>query len=334
MIATTRARRRATKALCGLLVVAGLSVGALTYSSASARSTRPAGAGSKIAFSRTENPLPGTEESNQGEIWVMNGAGTGQRRLTCNDTFDLGAVWSPDGKTIAFYSYDADNPAAGAHVNFIPADDGDCTDQMPLNVNMQSRFPSWSVSGKIAFDNSSGPTSPSDIWVVNPDGSGLQNLTNNPNDPAARNIRPAWSPDGQKIAFVRNGVIYVMNADGSDQTPLTGGGAPAWSPNGQQIVFQRAVSGGGTEIYTMNANGTGQTQLTTKLIFPDGQVQRNQDPDWSPDGSQIAFMRDDASQTFQVFVMNADGSDQTPLTELPSENSHPGWRPLETRDSQ
>jgi Tol biopolymer transport system component len=45
-------------------------------------------------------------------------------------------------------------------------------------------------------------------------------------------------------------------------------------------------------------------------------------------------MRDDATQTFQVFVMNADGTDQRTLTDLPSENSHPGWRPLETSGSQ
>jgi TolB protein len=330
MTATTHVPKRAMKTLTGLLAVAGLTVGMLTYASAPARSNPPAGLDSKIAFTRTENPLPGTEESNQGEIWVMNGDGTGQRRLTCNDTFDLGAVWSPDGKTIAFYGYDVDNPAAGAHVYFIPADDGDCTDQTPLKVDGQSRFPSWSASGKIAFDDSTGPTSYSDILVVNPDGSGLRNLT--ADQAAARNIRPAWSPDGEKIAFVRNGEIEVMNADGSDPTTLTGGNAPAWSPNGQQIVFQRAVGGGNTEIYTMNADGTDQTPLTTKLVS--GQVQRNQDPDWSPDGRQIAFMRDDATQTFQVFVMNADGTDQRPLTDLPSENSHPGWRPLETSGSQ
>jgi TolB protein len=313
------------KPLIGLLVVAGLSVGILTYSSAPARSTTPDGLGSKIAFTRTEVAQPGTEESNQAEIWLMNGDGTDQRQLTTNGTFDLGAVWSPDGKTIAFYSSDVDNPAAGSHVYLIPAGGGE--QQLLLNApgeaDMQSRFPSWSSNGKIAFDN--GSQTSGDIYVVNPDGSGLQNLTN---DPTARNIRPDWSPDGQKIAFARSGDIYVMNADVSNPglTPLTGGGkdnAPAWSPNGQKIVFQRAVGGGNTEIYTMNADGTDQTALTTKL--PSGQAQRNQDPDWSPDGRQIAFMRDDPTQTFQVFVMNADGTDQKPLTELPSENSHPGW---------
>lgn len=338
MTATVHARRRAMKALIGLFVLAGLTVGALTYSSAPARSvTTPDGLGSKIAFTRTDAAQPGTEESNLAEIWVMNGDGANQRPLTCNNTFDLGAVWSPDGKTIAFYGSDVSNPSAGAHVYFIPADGGDCSAQQPLNVdagdcgaqlpldvNMPSRFPSWSSSGKIAFDDG-GPTS-GDIFVVNPDGTSCTNLTQDPN---ARNIRPDWSPNGQKIAFVSHGHIYVMNADGSDPTPLTAGSdnAPAWSPNGQQIVFQRSVGGGNTEIYTMNADGTDQTPLTTKLA--NGQVQRNQDPDWSPNGRSITFMRDDANKTFQVFVMNADGSDQRQLTGLDpgdlSENSHPGW---------
>jgi Tol biopolymer transport system component len=324
-------RRRATKALIGLLVVAGLSAAVLKYSSAPARAvTTPAALGSKIAFTRTEIALPGAEDSDLGEIWVMNGDGTDRRRLTHNDTFDLGAVWSPDGQTIAYYSAD---PVAGPHVFLIPAD-GSQQDGQPLNVAGTSRFPSWSSRGKIAFDN--GDMTSGDIYVVNPDGSGRQQLTFNPE---WRNIRPDWSPNGQKIAFVsrRNDGsdrIFVMNADGSDVNQLTSvtkpiaDNAPAWSPDGQKIVFQRnlGVGNGKTEIYTMNADGTDQTRLTNY----EG---RDQDPDWSPDGRTIAFERDAepiANQTLQVFVMNADGSDQRQLTGLdypgdPSENNHPGW---------
>jgi Tol biopolymer transport system component len=331
MTANTPAKRRAAKALIGLLVLAGLSAGALTYSSAPARAvTSPPGLGPKIAFTRTDVALPGTEDSDQAEIWVMNQDGTDRRRLTHNKTFDLGAVWSPDGHTIAFYSAE---PVTGPHIFFIPADGGS---QRPLKVDGPSRFPSWSSQGKIAFDN--GDMTSGDIYVVNPDGSGRQRLTFNPE---WRNIRPDWSPDGQKIAFVsrrNNGSdrIFVMNADGSDVTQLTSvtkpiaDNAPAWSPDGQKIAFQRNLGAGNgkTEIYTMNADGTDQTRLTNY----EG---RDQDPDWSPDGSTIAFARDAepiATQTFQVFLMNADGSDLRQLTGLdfpgdPSENNHPGWGP-------
>jgi hypothetical protein len=87
-------------------------------------------------------------------------------------------------------------------------------------------------SGKIAFmSNRDGN---SEIYVINQDGSGLVNLTNNPAD----DVYPAWSPDGSRVAFVSgrdgNYEIYVMNADGSDVTRLTNNPAddeyPAFSP--------------------------------------------------------------------------------------------------------
>jgi Tol biopolymer transport system component len=319
------------KALIGLLVVAALSLVGSAHSSAPEHGQRlslstpgsaPGGLGAKIAFTRVEDALPGSADSNEAEIWVMNGDGTGLRRLTHNGTFDLGAVWSPDGKTVAFYGADVDVDLP--HVFLIDAEGGE---QTPL-TEMRSRWPSWSASGKIAFDNG-GPTS-GDIFVINPDGSGLERVTNSP---AARNIRPDWSPDGQKIAFTSrrdgNDEIYVMNADGSDPTRLTNNtfsdNAPAWSPNGKKIVFQ-SNRDGNDEIYTMNADGTDQTRLTNY-------AGRDRDADWSPNGRTIAFERDAepiANLTVQVFVMNADGTDPTQLTGLqppsdPSENGHPGW---------
>lgn len=65
----------------------------------------PADLGSKIAFTslRDDVTILGSDERLEAEIWVMNGDGSEPRRLTYNDTDDLGAMWSPDGKTIAFY---------------------------------------------------------------------------------------------------------------------------------------------------------------------------------------------------------------------------------------
>jgi TolB protein len=106
---------------------------------------------------------------------------------------------------------------------------------------------------------------------MNADGSGQRNLTRNP----AFDQNPAWSPDGQKIAFVRvvgrrvgnnrNLEVYVMNADGSGQRNLTrnpaGDGHPVWSPDGEKIGFI-SNRGGNRDIYVMNADGSGQRNLT------------------------------------------------------------------------
>ena len=73
-----------------------------------------------------------------------------------------------------------------------------------------------------------------EVFIMNPDGTGQTNLTNNP----AADFLARWSPDGSQIAFVSgrdgNVEIYVMNADGSGQTNLTRNAAadnsPAWKP--------------------------------------------------------------------------------------------------------
>jgi len=84
------------------------------------------------------------------------------------------------------------------------------------------------TKGLIAF--SSQRDGYNEIYVMNADGSGLTNLTNN----SADDWSPAWSADGAKIAFSSdrdgNAEIYVMNADGSGQTRLTNNSADDWSP--------------------------------------------------------------------------------------------------------
>lgn len=153
-----------------------------------------------------------------------------------------------------------------------------------------------------------------EVYLLSADGTTLTNLTNNPDSDGD----PAWSPDGQTIAFSsrRSGSsqIYLMNADGSGQVQITSGGGshPAWSPDGNKIAFDA-----GDEIYVMSPDGSAITQLTTT---------GGSTPAWSPDGSRIAFMGGGDFDT-DIFVMDADGSDVTRLATAPGVDANPNWSP-------
>jgi WD40 repeat protein len=129
---------------------------------------------------------------------------------------------------------------------------------------------SWSPDGsKIVFEKSDRTTFDSDIYVMNADGTGQSNITQNADN---LEISPDWSPNGQRIAFVRIFCIpdcsiykiYSMNADGTGQTDLGSGEEPSWSPDGRKIVYSwtggiRCTAGG---MSLMNADGSGDTSLT------------------------------------------------------------------------
>ena len=169
-----------------------------------------------------------------------------------------------------------------------------------------------------------------DIYVMNADGSDPTRLTDNP----ASDNWPSWSPDGGRIAFHSNRDdpdpnddehfwdIYVMNADGSDQTRLTDGSAwdsyPRWSPDGQRIAFQSYIDGN-WEIYAMNADGSGRTRLTDNPASDDG-------PSWSPTGQSIVFYSD-RDGNGEIYAMSADGSGLTRLTDNPAADLYPSWSP-------
>jgi Tol biopolymer transport system component len=208
----------------------------------------------------------------------------------------------------------------------------DGSDKHRLTDNDRTDFdPAWSADGSQLAYSSSGADA--DVWVINADGTGDHDVSNDPDGP---DIQPAWSPDGMQIAFVKQNfdgtsAIWVMDSDGGNQRQLTDDSSinvrPNWSPDGTKIAFPSSRSGS-FELYTIASDGTNRRRLT----FTDSIQEDN--PNWSPDGSMLAF---DAcmSPTYpcpgspnnEIFSMRADGSGRRRLTNDPSIDANPAWSP-------
>ena len=257
--------------------------------------------GSKIAFGRIR--ADGEEV-----IVAMNADGTAQRRVgAAEGTFP---VWSPDGTRIAY----AGDPFRDDSI-YVVTLDGGATRRIAADAG---RFGlTWSPDGtQIAYGLTDG------IALVRINSSEKRVL---PTDSGKDPWRPAWSPDGSRIAFLSNG-LYVTNVDGSGETKLAdadGPPTPKWSPDGRQILFGRD-----DQIYLINADGSGERRLTHSAWGEQFDA-----PVWSPDGSRIAFLRGRFSSFAEndVWVMKADGSGShvlaTPLALDGLGGDSPSWVP-------
>jgi subtilisin family serine protease len=210
-----------------------------------------------------------------------------------------------------------------------------------------------------------------DIFLVNPDGTNVVNLT----DTAGDDTRPAWSPDASRLAYTclrqPDGSIKapqricVRNADGTGFAVLSNTFAddfgPAWSPDGRQIAFTSSTPGFQSVVTIMNADGTGRIPI---LVFSGAA-----NPDWSPDGFSLVFETGNSIWIFgritqtalrltngtgdfrprfspdgskivfqsnrdgqaEIYVMSSDGTMQMRLTNNSAADTAPAWSPDGTK---
>lgn len=237
-----------------------------------------------------------------GQVRVLYTDGTGDVRVTPPVQDVQGWDVAPDGRSIvAMYGSTALNGGPfygkvdGLRVNIDPYA------ETPLAHIMNT--PTWSRDGrKIAFTRSQANLE-TDLYVMNADGSGVQQLTNLP----GFLTQPVWSPDSRTILFVHadSGVAHLwkVNADGTGVQRLptsTRAENASWSPDGTRIAFDD-----NRDVWVMNADGSGATRITDAC--PSGSACDYTDwlmfPTWSPDGTQIAY-----GSTKEIVIAHPDGT--------------------------
>lgn len=258
---------------------------------------------------------------------------------TAQVAFDVTCVLPPPG-TIAFLSERGNN--SQREVFLMDGAGGNIRQITDMSSEGEKNSALLSPNGaKVLFDTWNGR----DLWVVNSDGTGLLNLTDSPYTEDGLNA--AWSPDGSKIVFSRTGDSqecavapeacgwWTINSDGSGLArllPDSGdgfqGGLPDWSPDGSQIAFTGWVPGNYTpgvpyfDLFVVNSDGSGLVQLT--------EGENGEDfPDWSPDGSRIAFTECCSGNFRHLLVMAPDGTNLQQLTGdgLGWDAGAPAWSP-------
>ena len=151
-----------------------------------------------------------------------------------------------------------------------------------------------------------------------------------PNNCGTDAYAPAWSPDGQRLAFVTSDmprILCIVNADGSHpvhvlQSMFTAGAQElAWSPDGSRIALSATPDGNADhrEIVVLNVDGTNPQRLTAT-------TQSDRNPSWSPDGRELVFASTRSTGP-GIYRMNAYGTNQRQIAGTDAHDVDPAWSP-------
>lgn len=207
--------------------------------------------------------------------------------------------------------------------------------------------PAWSPDGKwIAFGYgaffNARQDKPAQLMMIRAEGSEKRELTKGPLNSGF----PSWSPDGKRIVYrvwsKQERSLQILDLDNGKSTKLTSGNDnfPMWSPLGDRICFTRDTGGTKSfDVFTIRPDGT-DLKFLTDAPGNDGHCA------WSPDARYILFsssrlgfrdetpLYDGSPQPYaELFVMNADGSNQRPITDDKWEEGTPAWAPVVTTQS-
>ena len=219
--------------------------------------------------------------------------------------------------------------------------EADGSGRHPVPMPVGAGEPAWSPDGSMiavvsSIDCGGGETCLWRICTMKADGTERRCL---PATNAEGVQEPAWSPDGERIAYtswdeplpgqIIETNIYVIDADGSNRRRLTStrgeDSEAAWSPDGKRIVFSSDRLSGNTtdwDLFVMDSDGRNVQRLTRSPMIEDA-------PDFSPDGTQIVYSRvtGEMLDFYDIWVMNADGTEQRVVSDEPVPERQPTWSP-------
>lgn len=221
-----------------------------------------------------------------------------------DELFHQDVAWSPDGQWLAFSEYSGGaNFAPDKWAIYIVKPDGSGRKR----VLERARSVSWHPGGQRLAVGLQETDLNDEIYSVDLKGGSRKRLTDHP----GVDTFPAWSPKGDKIAFVsdhdRLRSTYLMNADGSGLKRLTKSQfmefQPAWSPDGKKVVIHRDPADGKTQIYAVPVDGSAE-----QTVVKDDAT--NVYPSYLPSG-EVGFVVQTPDGKGPIFRVHADGRGRT-----------------------